>query len=299
VDLRYLTLFCRVVDRHSFSLAADDVHISQPAASLQIRALERELGTKLLDRAGRDVTPTDAGAVLYRYAKDMIELAKRANGEISDLGAFVGGRLTVGSSAGPGEQILPTIISRFRQLHPKVAVSLWVAGTREIIDRVLARELEIGVVGALAHHRELVVEPLARDEIVLVCDAQHPWAQRDDVSLPEVIAEPQIVQQQGSGVRTVVEDNLRARGLRPASFNVVAEMGLNESAKQAVMAGDGVSFLSRLAIRTEIEHGTLVVVPVRDLHIERDFYYVHSRTRILGHTAETFIAFLADQSSSI
>ena len=148
----------------------------------------------------------------------------------------------MGSSAGPGEQILPAIISRFRQLHPKVAVSLWVAGTREIIDRVLARELEIGVVGALAHHRELVVEPLARDEIVLVCNAQHPWAQRDDVSLPEVVAEPQIVQQQGSGVRTVVEDNLRTRGLRPASFNVVAEMGLNESAKQAVMAGDGVSF---------------------------------------------------------
>ena len=275
------------------------MHISQPAASLQIRALERELGTKLLDRTGRDVTPTDAGAVLYRYAKDMLELSRRANGEISDLGSFVGGRLTVGSSAGPGEQILPNIISRFRQLHPKVAVSLWVAGTREIIDRVLARELEIGVVGALAHHRELVVEPLARDEIVLVCNPQHPWAQRDDVTLPEVIAAPQIVQQQGSGVRTVVEDSLRARGLRPASFNVVAEMGLNESAKQAVMAGDGVSFLSRLAIRAELERGALVVVPIRDLRIERDFYYVHSRTRVLSHTAEAFIAFLADQSSSI
>ncbi len=295
MDIRQLRLFCRIVERHSFSLAAEDVHITQPAASLQVRSLERELKTKLLDRSSREIIPTDSGEVLYRYAKGILDLHERAGTEIGNLGEIAGGSINVGSSTGPGEHILPALMARFHELHPQVTISLWVAGTQEVIERVLTREIEVGVVGALAHQRELVVSPLARDEIVAVCSPAHRWAHGATITLEELLREPHVLQQPGAGVRSVLEEHLKARGIRLSSLNVVLEMGLNESAKHAVMAGGGITFLSRFAIRTELEHGTLAVVPIEDFRILRDFYFIHSRAKVLSKAAEAFLAYLGEQ----
>jgi DNA-binding transcriptional LysR family regulator len=299
MDIRQLKLFCRIVERRSFSLAAEDMHITQPAASLQIRSLERELKTKLLDRSTRDIIATDSGEVLYRRARAMLELDERARTEIGNLGELIGGKISVGSSTGPGEHILPELMARFKERHAAVSISLWVAGTKEVIERVIAREFEVGVVGALAHQREIVVKPLARDEIVVVCSPSHRWAGRETVSFDELLAEPHVLQQQGAGVRSVVEEHLRARGVSLDSLNVALEMGLNESAKHAVMAGGGVTFMSRFAVRTEVEHGTLAIVSVRDFRILRDFYYIHSRHKVLSKAAKAFLAYLGEQYDAL
>lgn len=295
MDIRQLRLFCRIVDRHSFSLAAEDLHITQPAASQQVRSLERELRTTLLDRSSRRVVPTDAGQVLYRYAREILDLHERACTEILDLGELVAGKVVVGASTGPGEHVLPALLTRFRELYPGVRVSLHVDDTQQVIERVVAREFELGAVGAPTHRPDLVVEPLVRDEVVLVCSPTHPWAQRHGVTLDELVAEPQIVQQQGAGIRAVVEDHLRAAGVRPERLAIAAEMGLMESAKQAAIAGGGVTFVSRWAIGPELEHGTLVVVPIRDFEIRRDFHTVRSRTRVLSRAAEALLAFFREQ----
>ena len=295
MDLRHLKLFCEIVDRRSFSLAAEEMHITQPAASLQVRSLERELGTRLLDRSGRDVIPTDSGEVLYRYAKEIIELDGAARVEIMNLGDLMGGRITIGASTGPGEHILPALIAQFKHEHPPVEITLRVTDTREVIDLVLARELEVGVVGALAHHRELAVRPLARDEIVFICSPSHAWAERGEVTLMELLAEPLIIQQQGAGIRSVVEQSLKERGVKPAALNVILEMGLNESVKHAVMAGAGVTYLSKFAARTEIENGTLAAVRVKDFRILRDFYFIHSKNRVLSKAVDAFLTFLGEQ----
>ncbi len=295
MDIRQLRLFCRIVDRHSFSLAAEDLHITQPAASQQVRSLERELRATLLDRSSRRVVPTDAGQVLYRYAREILDLHERACTEILDLGELLAGKVVVGASTGPGEHVLPALLTRFRELYPGVRVSLHVDDTQQVIERVVAREFELGAVGAPTHRPDLLVEPLVRDEVVLVCSPSHPWARRDSVTLDELVAEPQIVQQQGAGIRAVVEDHLRAAGVRPEQLNIAAEMGLMESAKQAAIAGGGVTFVSRWAIGPELEHGTLVVVPIRDFEIRRDFHTVRSRTRVLSRAAEALLAFFRDQ----
>jgi DNA-binding transcriptional LysR family regulator len=299
MDIRQLKLFCCIVERHSFSLAAEDMHITQPAASLQIRSLERELKTRLLDRSTRDIIATDSGEILYRRARAMLELDERARTEIGNLGGLIGGKISVGSSTGPGEHILPELMARFKERNPAVLISLWVAGTKEVIERVIAREFEVGVVGALAHQREIVVKALARDEIVVVCSPKHRWASGIAVSFDELLAEPHVLQQQGAGVRSVVEEHLRARGVSLDSLNVALEMGLNESAKHAVMAGGGVTFMSRFAVRTEVEHGTLAIVPVRDFQILRDFYYIHSRHKMLSKAAEAFLAYLGEQYEAL
>jgi DNA-binding transcriptional LysR family regulator len=295
MDIRQLRLFCRIVDRHSFSLAADELHITQPAASQQVRSLERELKTILLDRSRRTVVPTDAGQILYRYGREILDLHERACTEILDLGELVAGKVVVGASTGPGEHVLPAMLTRFKALYPGVRVALHVDDTHEVVERVLAREFEIGAIGAPTQRPDLVVEPLVHDEVVLVCNPRHPWAQRASVTLDELAREPQIVQQQGAGIRAVVEDHLRATGLRPECMNVVMEMGLMESAKQAAIAGGGVTFLSRWAIGPELEHGTLVAVTVEGLEILRDFHTVRSKTRVMSRAAEALLAFFREQ----
>lgn len=292
MDIRQLRLFCRIVDRHSFSLAADELHITQPAASQQVRSLERELKTTLLDRSRRTVTPTASGQVLYRYGREILDLHERACIEILDLDELVAGHVMVGASTGPGEHVLPAMLTEFKREYPGVNIALHVDDTHAVVERVLAREFEIGAVGAVTPRPELVAEPLARDEVVLVCGAGHLWADRGTVTLDELIAEPQIVQQHGAGVRSVVEQHLRDRGIRPEKLNVVMEMGLMESAKQAAIAGGGVTFVSRSAIGPEVEHGALVVVPVESLEIRREFSMVRSKTRVLSRAAEALLDFL-------
>ncbi len=295
MDIRQIRLFCRIVDRKSFSLAADEMHITQPAASQQVHSLERELKTTLLDRSRRTVVATDSGHVLYRYGREILDLHERACTEILDLGELVAGRVVVGASTGPGEHVLPGMLTEFKEEYPGVAISLHVDDTHAVVERVLAREFEIGAVGAVTPRPELVAEPLARDEIVLVCSPSHPWASREKVTLDDLVGEPQIMQQHGAGVRTVVEDHLRRAGVRLEKLNVVMEMGLMESAKQAAISGGGVTFVSRWAIGPEVEHGTLVVVPIEGFRILRDFYSVRSRTRVLSRAAESLLAFFREQ----
>ena len=295
MDIRQIRLFCRIVDRRSFSLAADEMHITQPAASQQIRSLERELKTTLLDRSRRTVVATDSGQVLYRYGREILDLHERACTEILDLSELVAGRVMVGASTGPGEHVLPGMLTQFKEEYPGVSISLHVDDTHAVVERVLAREFEIGAVGAVTPRPELVAEPLARDEIVLVCSPSHPWASREQVTLHDLVAEPQITQQHGAGVRTVVEDHLRRAGVRPEKLNVVMEMGLMESAKQAAISGGGVTFVSRWAIGPEVEHGTLAIVPIEGFRILRDFYSVRSKTRVLSRAAESLLAFFREQ----
>ncbi|HJW76101.1 MAG TPA: LysR substrate-binding domain-containing protein, partial [Thermoleophilia bacterium] len=182
MDLRQLELFCRIVDRRSFTLAAEEMDITQPAASFQVRNLERELQTTLLDRSRRDVVATPAGQVLYDHAREILDLVDQARIAIGRLGDLMAGHVSVAASAGPGEHILPALIARFKGRYPAVSVSLRVTDTHEVIEEVLARELEVGVVGALSHRKELVVHPFARDEIVVVCSPAHPWAKAGHVS---------------------------------------------------------------------------------------------------------------------
>lgn len=299
MELRHLALFCRVVELGSFSLAAQEMGITQPAASQQVRGLEEHFQARLLDRGGREVTATDAGQVLYRHARHMLDDFEDAGREIDDLSELLAGRVDVGASTGPGEHILPTLIADFRARHPRVQVSLRVTDTREVIEQVLARDLELGVVGAVTHERDLVVQRLARDEVVMVCRADHPWAGRDDVTLDELRSAPLVVQQRGAGIRDVVERQLRERGIREDDLDLVFEMGLNESVKNAVMAGAGITYLSKYAVANEVAAGTLSVARLQDFHIERYFSLVYSRRRSLSHAATAFVDYLGERSHEL
>src|SRR5262245_57947581 len=265
MDTRQLAAFCAVVERKSFSQAAERLGVSQPAVSLQIRSLEPRLGRQLLDRSGRRVEPTEAGVQLYRNAQRLLALEEQLLDEVaSATEGELRGRLELGSSSGPGETILPLLLCEFQRTHPGVTVALSVFDTQTVVDLVARRELELGVVGAARRHRSVVFEPCFRDEVVLACPPDHAFAGRT-VSLDELRSEPLILMQEGAGVRQVIEDELRRAGVRLRDLDVRLELGLQESARSAVRAGHGVTFISRSAIESDLDAGTLGAARVEGL----------------------------------
>jgi DNA-binding transcriptional LysR family regulator len=298
MDTRQLAALVAVIERSSFSNAATELGVTQPAVSLAIRSLERRLGVTLIDRTGRQIAPTEAGRVVYRHAQRMLAAEHELARSLADERDELAGLLVIGASTGPGERILPALLGRFREEHPDVAVSLRVDDTDTIIDRVLDRQLELGVVGAERPHRSLVFEPFLRDEIILVVPPGHPFGGRQ-VSLAELVLEPIVLQQEGAGVRAVVERELRSAGIRHRDLNVVGELGLQESAKSAVEAGLGVTFISRLAVEREVVDGRLVTATVERLELGRLFFAVRGASRPPGRLARAFLEYARGELGTV
>jgi DNA-binding transcriptional LysR family regulator len=291
MDTRQLAAFCAVVERKSFSQAAERLGVTQPAVSLQVRSLEKRLGRKLLDRSGRRVEPTEAGMALYRGAQRMLALEGQLIDELdAGEGGELRGTLEVGASTGPGSTVVPVLLCEFQRENPGVAVSLSISDTQSVVDRVAERELELGVVGAARRHRGIVFEPFFRDEVVLACPPGHRFAGKT-VTLAQLREEPLIVMQEGAGVRQVIEDELRRAGTRLRDLEPRLELGLQESVKSAVAAGYGVTFISRTGIEADLAAGTLETARVKGLDPAREISLVRSAGRSPTRAAEAFIEF--------
>jgi DNA-binding transcriptional LysR family regulator len=299
MNLRTLQVFCRIVDLGSFSMAADDIGFTQPAVSLQVQGLEKELGVTLLDRSTRQITPTESGRILYRHAREILRQLEEARQEIEELDTLLRGRLLIGASTGPGEHILPQMLGRFKADHRHVEIVLRILPTDEIIEQVLAYELEIGVVGARQDNPKLDFEHFVQDRLIVIAPPSHPWTTCRQVTMEDLLREPFILQQPGAGVRIMIETGLAKIGLSLSDLNVQMELGLQESIKTAVAAGFGVGILSRFAVRQELAFGTLVEVAIDDLPAFRDeFYLVRSRGRRLSRLTDAFLCFAKDSIAS-
>jgi DNA-binding transcriptional LysR family regulator len=291
MDTRQLAAFCAVVERRSFSQAAEQLGVTQPAVSLQIRSLEKRLGLQLLDRSGRRVEPTEAGQRLYRSAQRLLALEEQLLAELGDeaVGDLVG-RLEIGASTGPGGTVLPVVLCEFQQRHPGVHVALSVSDTQRVVDQVARREVELGVVGAARRHRGVVFEPFFHDEVVLAVPRGHRFAGRT-VTLDELKEEPLVLMQEGAGVRQVIDDELRGVGIRPRDLDVRLELGLQESARSAVVAGYGVTFISRSAIDADLATGTVATARVDGLEPSREIWLVRAVGRAETRAVQAFVEF--------
>ncbi|HEU5405591.1 MAG TPA: selenium metabolism-associated LysR family transcriptional regulator [Gaiellaceae bacterium] len=297
MDTRQLAAFCAVVERSSFSQAADQLGVTQPAVSLQIRSLEQRLGQRLLDRSGRRVEPTEAGLRLYRGAQRLLALEQQVLAELGEEAeGELKGRLEIGASTGPGGSVLPVVLGEFQQLHPLVHVVLTVSDTQSVVEQVGRRELELGVVGATGRHRGVSFEPLYRDEVVLAVPAGHKRAGKS-MSIDELKAEPLVLMQEGAGIRQMIEDELRELGIRLRDLNVSLELGLQESARAAVLAGVGATFISRIAIEGDLDAGALAIARVQGLEPARDVQLVRATGRAETRIAQAFVAFARERLS--
>jgi DNA-binding transcriptional LysR family regulator len=295
MDTRQLQAFCEVVERKSFSLAAERLGVTQPAVSLQVRALEKRLGAQLLDRSGRRVEPTEAGVRLYRGAQRLLALEAEITKDLAEeaTGAL-GGTFEIGASTGPGGVVLSQLLCQFADVHPELHVALSVFDTQTVVDRVADRTLEVGVVGAAPRHRGVEYEPFFSDNVILACPPGHAFAGRT-VTVDELRGETLIVMQEGAGVRQLIEDELRRVGVRLRDLDVHLELGLQESVTSAVRGGYGVTFISRSSVENDLAAGTLVEARLAGHALEREIYLVRASGRSETRAARAFIEFARER----
>jgi DNA-binding transcriptional LysR family regulator len=297
MDTRQLAAFCAVVERRSFSQAAERLGVTQPAVSLQVRSLEKRLGAQLLDRSGRRVEPTEAGLRLYRNAQRMLALEEQLVAEVaSTTEGALGGELVIGASTGPAAIAVPLLLCEFQREHPDVRVHLTVSDTHTVVERVAARELELGIVGASRRYRGVRFEPFLSDQVILACPPGHRFGGRT-VTLDELREETLILMQEGAGVRQILEDGLRRRGVRLRDLDVRLELGLQESVRHAVEAGYGVTFISRTAVESELGAGTLEEARVEGLEATRQISLASATGRARTRVADAFVEFAREQLS--
>jgi DNA-binding transcriptional LysR family regulator len=292
MDIHRLEVFCKVVDLQSFTKAAEASFLTQPTVSEHIRALEEALDEKLVDRLGREILPTPAGKILYRYARNIIALRDEAIQALDRYKGKLSGHLLIGASTIPGSYILPEIIGAFKSRYPAIQVTLMISGSGEVIDKIRDGILEIGMVGAKWSDRRVVLEEAFSDELVLTVYPEHPWAQRKSVRLDDLEGEPFIMREKGSGTRMVMHQLLEASGFDPGRLNGVAEMGSTEAVRQGIKAKIGISILSSQAVAEDIQRGTLMSLELEGVNFHRPFYLVQRKKRQLSPLGTAFLGFL-------
>lgn len=259
LNFHQLHIFYTVADRGSFSMAAHSLHMTQPAVTMQVRALEEYFGTKLFNRSTKKVELSEAGKALFPYAKRSIDLMRETEIEMSRFTHMLKGRLQLGASLTFGEYILPRILGPFSSEYPHISVSMKVMNTTQILDEILNHQLTFGLVEAQIHHPDVATEAVLNDELKLILPAEHPLLQLGAITLEDVLSYPIVLREQGSGTRQVMEEVLRSKGIEPSELNVVMELGSTGAVKSAVEAGLGLSIISQSSVKHEQALGLLHV----------------------------------------
>jgi DNA-binding transcriptional LysR family regulator len=274
VNVSQLRTFVAVVESGSFSAAARVMGVSQPAVTMQIQALEADVGATLLDRRYRKVELTEAGRTLLPHARDVISTLQEARVEIESLSGSVTGRLVIAASTTPGVYIIPRLLGAFLADNPEVGVTVTVHDTEEVMDAVESGEAHIGITGATARRPRIDFEQRGVDELVCIAHPAHRLAMKDGVSLAELAEERWILREPGSGTRQVSERALSDAGLNPDDLVVAVELGSGEAIVSAVEGGLGISILSRLVAEKALHIGAVTALKIGCLPAQRPFYIV-------------------------
>jgi DNA-binding transcriptional LysR family regulator len=289
MELRYIEIFCTVVELKSFSKAAQALHLTQPTISVHIKALEDEFSTKLLDRLGRTILPTQDGEILYRYAKEIVTLKENARRAMEKVTGTVSGKLVIGASTIPGEYILPQLLAKFKRAYPDVFPTLRIGDSNDIYESVLRGEVDLGVIGKAVKDKNVVTRKYLGDEIILAAPANYKTSVLQKEECKTV---PLLVRENGSGSRSSLEENLNRIGLSLDNLNIVAEIGSSQALIRAVKCGMGLAFTSRLSVQDEIDRGTLKAVKLKGILVHRNFYVITHRLRFNSLICRSFIRFL-------
>ena len=268
-----LKVFRTVAEHLNFRKAAEQLFLTQPAITLQVKALEDDLGIRLFDRAANRVSLTPQGALLLGYAKKIATLVSQAEQELGEDGK-VSGELSLGVSTTIAQYLLPRLLRAFLDENPRVQFSLHSGNTSEIVQLLLENKLAIGLIEGPARDRGIRTEPFMQDEVVLI---EPPAFESDRLPRDQFVASRLLMREHGSGSRHVVEMALENAGFKLKSFKNVMNLDSTEAIKSAVEVGLGIGFVSRWAIFKELELGTLRVAEVAGLRVVRHFSLI-SRT---------------------
>jgi DNA-binding transcriptional LysR family regulator len=293
LDLYKLEIFYWVAELKSFSQAANLLSLRQPTVSAHVRELEEAVGGKLFYRIPGKVSFTPLGQMLADRAKTLLAFKRETVAAVEQFQGTLTGELWVGGSNIPGEYLLPQKLGAFVEKYPGIKPILRIRDSAGVVEDILDGKVELGFVGFKNDDTRLTFAKMWKDEMVLAVPKNHPWSRRKSIQLNELKAEKFIARESGSGTLDSVMELLSDSGQPPEEvLNISMELGSTEAIKEALMAGFGVSILSRISIRHEVAEGTIVEVPIRGMTMERDFYEVCHSRRPLHPIAQAFRAFL-------
>jgi len=287
---RRLQVFHTVARLLSFTKAADELHMTQPAVTFQVRQLEEQFNTRLFDRTHNRISLTDAGHRVYESAGKIFQLYAEMDNTVRELTGDISGVLILGASTTIAEYMLPVLLGDFKEKFPDVVIRLKVANTDGIVSQVENNMIDLGVVEAPVSNKNLVVEKCRMDELVLIVPPTHKLAKQDVVSLAEITKYPFICREEGSGTREVMIESMHAAGITNADLSVSMELGSLEAIKGAVEAGMGVSVLSSATIVKELKLGTLVALKL-DPPLTRPFSFVHQKQKFRVRAMDELLTF--------
>jgi len=286
-----LLVFIEVVEKKNFSRAAEELHMTQPSVSQQIQILEKNLGTKLLNRTNKFVELTKAGEIVYSHAKEITGLYKRMSTLVDDLIHEANGLLKIGASYTFGEYVLPHILAKCKQQFPNVTPSVQIGNTREIAQAVLMHHIDVGIVEGEYVHQNLFMETVATDELYIMSGVDHPLAKNKVVTYEQLEHETWIVREEGSGTREATDRLFEKLNIRPMKL---VEFGSTQLIKEAVEAGLGISYLSDLTVKKEKLLKTIVLLSVEGTPIKRNFSILTEPIQLQTKSMQVFIALIQD-----
>lgn len=286
INLNDLIVFLAAAEVSNFSEAGRQIHLSQPAVSQKIGNLEKHFGSQLFVREGRSVKLTEAGQALCPMARELISNARRLEESMISLQGEVVGEINLGCSTASGKYLLPGIIARFRKNFPQVRVNILVSSRESLMRKLLSGEIAIGVSSKKIDHREIEYQDFFTDNVILIADSRHAWAQYRHIYPDDLLDEPIILREEAAGTHEVLMDGLEQHDISPDMLNIAMTLGNAEAIVMAVGEGLGVAFVSRLSAKRDLELGRVMEIDVDGLRLSRQIFLARNR-RIPASRSQT------------
>jgi len=291
---RRLKIFHTVARLLNFTKAAEELHMTQPAVTFQIRQLEDQFNTRLFDRTHNKVTLTEVGKQVYVYADRILKLYEDMTRSVTDMTGEVSGGVTLGASTTVAEYMLPLLIGEFKAKYPEVLISLKESNTEHIVTMVESNEIDIGIVEGSVNNKNLIVEECHTDEMVVILPNNHELAKRDSLEVKDIVEHPFISRESGSGTQESIQNYVERYGNHDF-LNISYELSSPEAIKGVVEAGMGISILSRSTIGKELKLNTLTAVQMEP-KLERPFSIVRQRYKFKSRAADELLKFAQEYS---
>lgn len=288
MNIDYLKAFYVTVKANSISKAAKIMHLTQPGLSMQIQSLEKELQVSLLNRSNRGVELTEAGEIVFDYANTILSLQDNIERDLENLKTHKK-KLLIGSCKSIGEYALPCSVYIFKHEHPDIDINLEISNTETVVDNILNKTVNIGIVQGKVNHKDLIYEKITSNNMLLVTSL--PLV-KDNITIDELKKLPLIFREEGSGARKDIIEKVESKSISIDDLNIIYELNSMEAIKTSVISAKGISFIPELIIKRELRDKVLTKIEVEDLEIVSDYYIIYKKNNTLNPYEQGFIDFL-------
>ena len=283
INIPELKVFVTAAEEMNFSRAAQRLHLSQSAVSQNIQSIERTYRVELFVRHGRSVQLSEAGKSILPLAREVLNSARLLEDSLANVNGEVAGDLSIGCATTSGRYFIPNLLASFQREYPHVRTRVSLMRRQDVLDSLLDQTLNLGIIGRMVEHRDLQVQPLLDDRVILIVPAHHPWANLKQVKPADVLEQPFISRELNSGTFEVLFDNLRRHGIDPDNLNVVMQLGDAEAVEMAVEKGIGITFISEMMAARSLALGRVKKVAVEGFNVTQPVYMARHVSRMFTH----------------